>query len=344
MDQLDLFTQPSAEPLPGLHPTTVPSPTSSRQARTRRAARGLTPRRLADRITECVVRAWHSAPTDSGHGIPLGVIAALAQISQPHHGPDIAAHLLALNPEELWQVLERVWAMQWIRRPELVHWAAPLHTWLQQEPDAWHLGAVHAVAQAALESGQLELTGNPEPLWRCDVDLLGTVLTGLRAHGARQVLGEYHTPPDIAAVMARFTLGAREELKPGQWFDEPAAGTGGLFRALAQHLRETGRDPRDYGWSMGEIDPLAAACCAVNAIVWGLGPNVLVACTDTLAEGNGAQRALAERRKLYAHRDRLLACAKELAAWRDAFTALESLITSQGRADHPGRASSPPTR
>ncbi|GDY49387.1 hypothetical protein SVIO_000100 [Streptomyces violaceusniger] len=59
--------------------------------------------------------------------------------------------------------------------------------------------------------------------------------------------------------MARLTL--EDEPRPEQWFDDPAAGTGGLLRATAQRLRETGRDPGDFGWALNDVDPIASACC-----------------------------------------------------------------------------------
>ncbi|MER6469613.1 hypothetical protein [Streptomyces collinus] len=35
----------------------------------------------------------------------------------------------------------------------------------------------------------------------------------------------------------------------GQRFHEPAGGTGGMFRAVAQHLRRLHLDPADYVWA-----------------------------------------------------------------------------------------------
>ncbi len=45
--------------------------------------------------------------------------------------------------------------------------------------------------------------------------------------------------------------------------------SGGLTTWRCVRLRSRGLDPHHFGWSMGEIDLVAAACAAVNAVVPG---------------------------------------------------------------------------
>ncbi|WP_220295408.1 N-6 DNA methylase [Streptomyces sp. MBT84] len=149
--------------------------------------------------------------------------------------------------------------------------------------------AVRRVTDTALRYGILQLTGDPHPYHRSDTDVMSWTITSLRSRGAQQGLGEYHTPPDVCDMMAAVPLGSEPPPK-GQWFGEPAGGTGGTFRALAQHLRHLQADPADYGWALNELEPIAAAGAAINSIVWGLGPNVVIAQGDTLGEPDLLQR------------------------------------------------------
>ncbi|XUM00309.1 hypothetical protein ACQ86F_25700 [Streptomyces venezuelae ATCC 10712] len=144
---------------------------------------------------------------------------------------------------------------------------------------------------------------------------MGALLVILRSKGGSDALAEVHTPPGMAELMARVLL-ADAPLEPGMKFDEPAGGTGGLYRAAAQVMRERSLNPQDFGWCLTDIDPLAAAGAAVNAIVWDLGPHVLIACGDTLLDGNLVAKAAQEARESIDRRDRMYAQASILAAIR----------------------------
>ncbi|WP_373298070.1 N-6 DNA methylase [Streptomyces abikoensis] len=81
-------------------------------------------------------------------------------------------------------------------------------------------------------------------------------------HGAGFVaLGRHHR--------LRIVNDDAKEPRPGEHVHEPACGSGGLLRAAAQGMRERGLDPASVHWSGVDIDQIAAACTAVNAIVWG---------------------------------------------------------------------------
>jgi hypothetical protein len=126
--------------------------------------------------------------------------------------------------------------------------------------------------------------------------------------------------------MARMTVG-NEPPEKGAWFNEPAGGTGGMFRALAQYLRHLHLDPADYGWAINDLDPLAAAGAAANAIVWGLGPNVLVSCGDTLAHGDLPQQAARERVALVEERDQIVGYLAAVEAYGEAMALVDRLMS-----------------
>jgi hypothetical protein len=159
------------------------------------------------------------------------------------------------------------------------------------------------------------------------------VITSLRHHHARRSMGEYHTPPTISDLMAAMRDADDPDVAlavaQGEWFIEPTAGTGGLFRSTAQDLRRAGRDPADFGWVMLELDPLAAAGAAVNAIVWGLGRRAVVGCGDVLARADLDQEALAHDRDLVRHRDLLSSLTAFALATRTSDQLLRALIASR---------------
>jgi hypothetical protein len=160
------------------------------------------------------------------------------------------------------------------------------------------------------------------------VDVLGPVVTAFRPRGAYTALGQIHTPHDAADALARLTF-MPEVPPPGASFDDPAAGTGGLLRPAAQLLREAGRDPADYLWSMGDIDALSAACCATNAMIWGLGPHVLVFHGNSLAQGDGPRLAAERRASVLDHHAQLVDAARLMAATRHAEHLLNQRIGNQ---------------
>lgn len=308
--QLDLFAQP-VEPAPPSPmkaavatppPPAGPAPDPAAPPARRPHLVRTTPTELAEKIAF----TWYAHTASGSIAIPLGVTAALALLGHEHvkDRRDTATHVLGLDPAGLIKCLREIWAYAWLHDPYLVHCAAELARWLDEDPPSKVVTAVHAVARTAITSGLLSLTGDPDPAWRCEHDVLGALLTQLRSRGARNALAEFHTPPELANLIARMTM--LEIPEPGGAFDDPAAGTGGLMRALALTLRLQGADPHQYVWSMADIDPIAAACCAVNAMVWSLGPNVLIYCGDTIATGDGAAQAAEQRRQILDNYERLM--------------------------------------
>ncbi|MFI5593502.1 N-6 DNA methylase [Amycolatopsis sp. NPDC051758] len=116
------------------------------------------------------------------------------------------------------------------------------------------------------------------------------MLTSVRTESAK-ARGQYYTPPDITDLMARMAL---DVPKPGASINDPACGTGGMSRAADAWMIGAGIDPGNVRWEGNDLDHVAVACCAINAVLWGLGTNVLLGVGDTLA-ADWRKRAIAER-------------------------------------------------
>ncbi|MFZ3492200.1 N-6 DNA methylase [Streptomyces sp. 5.8] len=276
-----------------------------------------------------VAEAWHSTPFSSRMDIPLGVVASLALIPGRDHPAEIVQIINGSSDRQLLQGLREVCVHHWARQPELAPVMTPLFAWLVEENVEDLARSVRLVVDACLREGILGMTGSSNPEERSHVDVLSWVLMELRSPGARKRLGEYHTPPHLSELVAN--LGAGGTLPPaGEQFMEPARGTGGIFRAIAQHVRSLGGDPADYEWWLVEIDPLAAAAAAANSIVWGLGRRVVVACGDTLRDPQVAERVASTRIELRAERDTILKKVGAIAAIRRVTTIIDQHFGKDG--------------
>jgi hypothetical protein len=245
------------------------------------------------RVTEAVDRTWHrSPPAVAGRiEVPLSVVAALSLLT-PDDAAGVAASLSAMPAGVFAGLLRGVWRSYVNLRPDLTPRAYPLFSWLftNDIPDPL-LDAAQNTAHAAVTAGLFEVTGTDA---RHEVDLLGVLLTEFRSESARKGHAQVYTPTDVAQVMADL-LGV-DDVAEGGSVHEPAAGTGGLFRAVAQAMRRAGRDPATVRWVAVDIDELAVACLAVNAVLWGLGPDVLLGVGNALTDDWQAQ-AEGERRE-----------------------------------------------
>ncbi|WP_052745513.1 N-6 DNA methylase [Allosalinactinospora lopnorensis] len=125
------------------------------------------------------------------------------------------------------------------------------------------------------------------------IDVLGPLVMALRPKKTRDRDGQFFTPADVARLHAELLLGDTQ-VEPGTSFCEPTAGAGGMLLATAEVLRQRGNDPASMTWVACDIDPVLAACTAVQAHRWGLGTNVLIGCGDALRE-DWIARALHER-------------------------------------------------
>ncbi|MFJ6438201.1 N-6 DNA methylase [Streptomyces sp. NPDC091416] len=294
-------------------------------------------RRRGSGFGDSVADAWYRSCGSSRMDVPAGVVAALAlwPIKSPGalHAGQLSNYIAAQPPRVLVKGYAEVYAATWMLRPDLMDVAAPIFRWTEEDLDEQALRGVAAVTRAALRAGVLQYTGDKDPYYRSDIDLMSWTITSLRHHSSRCGLGEHHTPPEVADLMARLVYdgspgtdgdGGRE-----QAFGEPAAGTGGMFRSMVQAMRERSENPHKHKWVMQELDSIAAAGAAVNTIVWDLGPKAVVAVGDTLAEGDLSSKAFAHQRTMQAHRDRLRETAAFAKATADAFDMVEALVSAR---------------
>ncbi|MGW3651105.1 N-6 DNA methylase [Streptomyces sp. NPDC000878] len=333
--QLDLFAELGNESEPPAVPPTFQArsdatPPATKAVPTPESRRSL-PQFAVHRsdgptFGEAIADAWHRAHGGSRMEIPVGVVAALALWPIRDYPRDLAQFFNRLDGQQIVQCVREAAAYHWMRRPDLIGVAHTIFSWADRDDHTKHeLHAIREVARAAIRHNVLDYTGSSDPYDNADIDLMSWTITNLRSRGATKGLGEYHTPPEITDMMSRLAGpdGGRgdvsaawlfEDAKPGMSILDPCAGTGGMFRSSAQHLRYKGLDPADFTWFAQEIDPTAAAGCAVNMIVWGLGPMAMVACGDTLAEGDMWNRAVEHRREMEKRRDRMAGAAAMAAA------------------------------
>jgi hypothetical protein len=218
-------------------------------------------------IAEAVTAAWHQVDHSGRLDIPLATLATLAVVAPPPPTGRLAAQIAAHGASEFHQLTRAVWTRLINQRPEITHLLFPLINWIFDNPDAHRQQQAHAVAQAATKAGVLDLAGGAQ---RFQTDLLGVTLTALRPPSGRQARGQFYTPSHLATLTARL-LDVHEHTSVA----DPTMGTGGMFRAVAETMRDHGRNPETIHWAGADIDPLAVACATVNSIIWRLGPNIL---------------------------------------------------------------------
>lgn len=236
------------------------------------------PRQHARDIAEAVDYAWHSRYGGSRIEVPMSVVAALVLVAREAQDAEQLAALGdtfgRLDHERFSLLIQRLWCQFAVQRPDLNPRTIHLWSWIDEDQDETVLRAVQAVGQAALRRG---LFGRCGPDGWGDADLLGMLLQTMKSHSGKKGIGQFLTPECVTLLLGRIlvpTEGAR--------IMEPCAGTGTMLLGAAQAMRATGLDPTTCEWWANDLDPLAAALCAVNVHLWGLGRRVVVGCGDGL--------------------------------------------------------------
>jgi hypothetical protein len=312
-----------------------PPPKSKAKARSgakvtaRRYATPRDPHEHARKIAENVLDAWYQSFGGSSIDIPLGTVGALCLV---RNVPGLNDWILNLQPDQLPQLFKEIYLGHWLQRPDLINRAIRLHDWAwNPDPDKQQLRAVHAVTRAAINTGLLDLTGHDDPTHRSEADVLSPLLTGLRHKSDKKWRGEYHTPACVTDLMANMLVD-KDFAQPGKAFREPAIGSGGMFRSVAQRLRDLGLSTHDFHWYGNDVDSLSAGCAAINAIIWDLGPRCLIGCADSLAPGDDYAQTRAEAKEAFEQRDRYLDTATTIVAHRRALALLDQLMPSEAAA------------
>ncbi|MFI5857470.1 N-6 DNA methylase [Streptomyces parvulus] len=268
----------------------------------RRAMAPETGRDHARHIADVALAWWlENRGGTSDLPIAVGTLAALA-LAAPSTpaGPDYGPLLLPLDDQEAADVLRAVWNNLWSYNPVLAEAARPLHEWLAQAGDGDTRGLSDYI-RILVRAGSLEYASD---LTRCECeDVIGLLVQRMRSYSDRQKAGQFFTPATAADHHAEILL--TEPVPPGARLIEPCAGTGTMVRAAAATLRFQGKDPADYRWWMNDIDEIHIACCAVNAVLFRLGPNVTVSRGDAFHDVGElekdaqarAERAVSEQRR-----------------------------------------------
>nr|WP_083466658.1 N-6 DNA methylase [Kibdelosporangium sp. MJ126-NF4]CEL17646.1 hypothetical protein [Kibdelosporangium sp. MJ126-NF4]CTQ91127.1 hypothetical protein [Kibdelosporangium sp. MJ126-NF4] len=241
----------------------------------------------AHKIAEAVEAAWYGSHGSGRLEVPVSVIATLAAAPQRDpQGVDGTEAMLHWEADDFVRFARMVWRSVIQHRPETTHLLYPLIGWWFDDVDTEMRQHVHKVARAALHAGQVDLTGTDR---RFEVDLLGAVLTVLRPKSALKAHGQFYTPGCVATLMARMS-----SVEEGNNVEDPMMGTGGMFRAVAEGMRESGQRPSTMRWLGCDIDETAVACATVNSMIWGLGHDIVFHVGNTLV-GDWQQAALAQR-------------------------------------------------
>ncbi|MEU2593870.1 N-6 DNA methylase [Streptomyces albidoflavus] len=286
-----------------------------------------------------VADAWYGAYGGGRIEIPMGLVATLALWPQKGYPQELAAFLNPLDASHIVQCVNEVAAYWWLRRPDLIGVAHRLFSWAEEDLSDQEEAAIRQTWKAAIRHNALDHTGSPDPYDRTWIDLMSWTITNLRHHSARSGLGEYHTPPEVVDVLTRVVMDKPEfaasmlgDAQPGASILDPCAGTGGMLRGAALQLRHDGKNPADYRWFAQELDPISAGGCAINFLVWELGPNAMVACGDTLSEGDLYPRAVEHRREMEKRRDEYLAAV----TYMESAAKVERLIAGNTRESREG--------
>lgn len=236
-----------------------------------------------------VAQAWHRGGGPDRPEAPLGVVATLALTGlAARRKADFAEWVRGRSPAEFLGLARWAWRAVLVQRPDVLRIAAPIVGWLHGEGEQL-AERIKRTADAAVAAGQIELTSGDR---RFDADLLGPVLGALRSPAATKVDAQMYTPGDVALALNSVMLG---DVKPGQVFVDDTVGTGGLFRAAAQVIRNRGLDPTALTWYGADVDELAVASAAVNSVIWQLGPNVVLYVGDPLAEPDWSAAAAQQK-------------------------------------------------
>ncbi|MGW5715288.1 N-6 DNA methylase [Amycolatopsis sp. NPDC003865] len=236
-----------------------------------------------------VARAWHRGGGPDRPDVPLGIVATLALAGLAgRRNVDFAEWVRGRSPAEFLGLARWVWRAVLAQRPDVLRMAAPIVDWLHGGDEQLAV-RIKRTADAALAAGQLELTSGDR---RFGADLFGPVLGALRSPAATKVDAQMYTPGDVALALTSVMLG---DVKPGQSFVDDTVGTGGLFRAAAQVIRNRGLDPTALTWYGADVDELAVAAAAVNSVLWQLGPNVVLYVGDPLAEPDWSAAAAQQK-------------------------------------------------
>lgn len=286
-------------------------------------------------IAQAAQAAWYRSIGPRQQEALVGTVAALAlHAAAAVETPDAGA-IARLDADGFNKWTNELWGAAWWARPDLVAFAAPVIEWAETASPAARAASL-AAARAAIDAGIYPFMRRH----RYEVDLLGFLVQDVHTQAAKKSGGVFHTPGDVAAL-ADELLGAEVGYAHRDFADE-FCGTGELARTAAESMRAHGTDPARVRWYLNDVDATAAACAAVNAWIWGLGPLVLVGTNDILSDPVWVPTAAATRRAAISHRDETAAFAARAAGLLRAARGLEQNESGTvGTAPHPVTGKTP---
>lgn len=105
--------------------------------------------------------------------------------------------------------------------------------------------------------------------WSSEEDILGFVYGELQSKADRSGGGSYYTPLHVAKLVAMLTHGS-EGPAYGTKIMDPACGSGTMFIAVGEVLKEAGRLPSEVRYYGQDIDGIACCLAQVNIAYRGL--------------------------------------------------------------------------
>lgn len=231
-------------------------------------------RTQARRIATTAHDRWRSVYGPSRLEVPVSAVACLALytgVRQPdaldplRRLPDLRLHEFRRDQWARWNHAAAVW-------PTLHPYWMCFFEWLAEPDNHLLLAGARAVVAGCLDAGLLGFVGDPHR--RTRVDLLGAVLYELR----RDSFGGLTDP---LTVRPRRDVQRLSTAQPGDTLTLSGVGTGTRLLPVLHDLRGRGVAPVSVRWRFQEIDELAAACLAVNTVLWGLHPSVLIGTSDS---------------------------------------------------------------
>lgn len=242
-------------------------------------AAGKTKTRPALKPYALATRLVYATGGDCSERLLVPMTALAASVSMLGAGDDLFAAVIndfSVNPR-LGTVLRHFWAETEAASPFLKGRLDPLIDWLDRGNDR----DIAAIQRCFDVLAQIDVheTASQAPVLG---DLLGPVYSALRSPGSVRALGAHFTPMSLSRTIASIATPPE-----GANFLEPSCGAGGMAVAAAWAMQMNGLDPRTVTWVLNDIDPVAVALAGINAVVHGLGPNVVLTCGDGLLIGAG---------------------------------------------------------
>ncbi|MEO0447038.1 MAG: N-6 DNA methylase [Verrucomicrobiota bacterium] len=113
-------------------------------------------------------------------------------------------------------------------------------------------------------------------------DVLGPYCTEITAKSTVAARGEFHTPQEVAEVMARLSLNPDEVIEKGKpiTVSDPCCGSGGLVLSLAKLFAPKAEGEPSHvdliRATLVDVNPIAADMAFINTTLWGIPAEIIL--------------------------------------------------------------------